>query len=156
MKDVMITRINSLTVPPGGGSCYWCSDRLYTKKKTWVYANIFIDGFIRSVHVGQCCGPDAELRPTNIMMRNCDLSAEQLLGTAVFIWMFSEIFFLELEDGNCTIWSSRMYSKGDGSLLLTDYTYEIYCKEYGMRCGIWGRDKGVHSILDYLSREDNS
>jgi len=86
--------------------------------------------------------------------RNCNLSPRQLSGTAHFTWMYSEVFFLELEDGDCAIWSSRMYPKGNGSLLLTDYTYETYCKEKGIRVNTWGRDKGEHRILDYLSRED--
>ena len=83
------------------------------------------------------------------MNRESNLSPKQIAGTAHFTWMFSEIFFLELEDGECAIWLSRMYPQGDGSLMLTEHTYESYCKSFNIR----GRDKGEHCILDYLSRE---
>jgi hypothetical protein len=63
LPKIPATRIESDMTPIGGGACHWCSAQLYRRGKTWVYALVEEDGYKRAVHLRQCSGPDADLRP---------------------------------------------------------------------------------------------
>lgn len=62
--------------PPGGGSCHWCSARLYRKRGLWTFAEILEDGHARAVHVPDCMGQDFENRPEEPLVFVDELSPE--------------------------------------------------------------------------------